>query len=132
MSDNRRRSGNEPGRDCPTEVTFRQFMALVNSGLTILRVQGKIEDATKAKGRLVRFNRSVRIKPDTFAYNADGDPYVVAQRIRWDWRSGCFVDLLREDGTPWEHTLTWSQLDYITWQACGDPNGTWIKVTTRF
>ena len=127
VSANRLRSGNEPGVDCPFEITFTEFLTRAHTS-PILRVQGKITDATKAKGRLVRFNRSVQVLPETAAINASGNPYVTAQRIRWNWRRQRFDLVFRKDGTPWMHTLTWSQLDYVTWQACGDPNNTWIKV----
>ncbi len=131
MSANRIRSGNAPGIDCPTEITFDQFITACAHDGCIVRAQGKIEDATKARGRLVRFNRSVLVDVTTADFNADGNPYVIATRVRWNWRAEQYDIVYRPDGTPWTHTLTWTQLDYVTWKASGDPNGTWIKVTKR-
>lgn len=121
MSANRRRSGDEPWVDCPGELTFEQFIERC-AARPIVRVQGKVRSATKRAGRLVRFNRSVRVLVETAATNAAGHPYVRAERVRWDWREERFVPTGRY------HTLTWAQLDWVTWQVTGDPNGTWIKV----
>jgi hypothetical protein len=129
MSENRLRAGNTPGVDCPEELTFSEFLDIA-SVRPLLRAQGKSHDATRAFGRLTRFNRSVRV----LVHTADLDmsnPCVTAQRVKWNWRKECYEDVRHPDGSLWMQLLTWSQLDYVTWEASGDPNGTWIKVVSR-
>lgn len=122
MSENRRTTGNLPGIDCPGEITFAEFLEIAQANGGIMRVQGKVEDRTKKRGRLVRFNRSVLVLGDTAATNRQGHPYVKVERVRWNWRKQCFAK------TGKVFTVTWRLLDWVTTQACNDPNGTWMKV----
>jgi len=125
MSDNRRRTGNEAGFDCPEELSFEQFLARCLAS-PIVRIQGRAESTTRRRGQLVRFNRSVRVDIGSARINAKGEPYVRVERVRWDWRKLKWVRTNR-----W-FTATWRLLDWITWQATGDPNGTWVKVTDKY
>ena len=129
MSANRLRSGNDVGIDCPDEIDFSDLIAASRAN-AIWRVQGKVEDATKASGRLVRFNRSVRILPETATITNRG-PTVIAERIRWNWRAGRFDTMLDANKTPIRVTLEWAQLDWATRVATGDPNGAWTKIVGK-
>jgi len=128
MSYNRRRTGEWPGIDCPEELTFVEFLQRTDDN-PIVRVQGKVFKRTKESGRLVRFNLAVRVLSDTEMVNEHGVG-VLAERVRWNWRAEKWETII-EDGSPVIVTVTWAQLDYVSWVASGDPNGTWIKVTTR-
>ncbi len=126
MSENRLRSGNEPGLDCPDEWTFTEFIRVCTRD-PIMRVQGRVEIPGF---KLKRFNRSVRVLVNT-ARTVNGERMVTAERVRWNWRAKCFQTLTLADKiTPITMTLKWSRLDWVTTQACNDPNGTWVKVTT--
>lgn len=122
MSANRRRSGDVAGHDCPDEVTFSQFIELCGCD-PIVRVQGKQRDPTRARGALVRFNRAVRVHTNT----ATGG-VVHATRVEWNWRTQSWDLKLDKNGAPMMMIVTWSDLDWVTWTATGDPNGSWIKV----
>jgi len=87
----------------------------------VCRVQGKRTEATRGAGRLVRYNRAVRV----LVHTAEGEGArrrVHAVRVRWDWRRRVWVDLDER------MVLQWHELDWVTWKAAGDPNFTWLKV----
>lgn len=121
MSENRRHVYADGEVD--NELTFEGFLDLCRTA-AIVRVQGKVESKTKAKGRLVRFNRAVLVYPDSVRFGKRTDePYVIAERVRWSPKEGIFVL------TGVKMRLTWRLLDWVSWTATGDPNGTWLKVT---
>lgn len=120
MSANRRTTGDEPGLDCPEEITFEQFLERCRLD-PVCRVQGHNEPLTKGQRRLVRFNRAVRIIVDT-AVGHGRWPKVIAMRVVWNRLLGEYVD------TGETMVLMWRDLDWVTPQASNDPNGTWIKV----
>jgi hypothetical protein len=103
------------------EITFAEFLDICRIGCAV-RIQGKVESATKASGRLVRFNRAVLVDAESVRTTAAGHPTVRAERLQrtrdGGWRrTGVFM------------TVSWKLLDWFTPQAGGDPNGTWVKVT---
>lgn len=120
MSANRRTTGNEPGFDCPEEITFDEFLRRCTLD-PICRVQGHHPPPTKRVGRLVRFNRAVQVLVDT-AVASGRWPKVEAMRVQWNRLQGCY------EPTGETMTLMWRDLDWVTPQASNDPNGTWIKV----
>ena len=121
MSANRRTTGNEPGRDCPKEITFEEFLTRCTLD-PICRVQGHNPPLTGKVRRLVRFNRAVRILIHT-AIDSGRWPQVRAMRVEWNRFLKEYVD------TGEEMQIYWRDLDWVTPQASNDPNGTWIKVT---
>jgi hypothetical protein len=86
----------------------------------ILRVQGRI--CVPNEGRMKRYNRSVRIHPETSTKGKN--PTVQATRVRWSKKLAIWLD------TDETMTLEWNTVDWLSWKATGDPNGTWCKVTT--
>lgn len=115
MSANRRHNADVP------EITLGEFLNRCRAN-PLMRVQGKVESATRDAGRLVRFNRAVCVYPDSVRVGPHG-PHFRVQRIRWDPLRVAWV-LMGE----WM-TLTWRLLDWVTPQLGGNPNGTWVKVT---
>ena len=85
----------------------------------VLRVQGRV--AVPNEGRMKRFNRALRIHPETAT--SGRNPTVLATRVKWDKKLGIWVDLDEQ------MTLEWATVDWLSWRASGDPNGTWCKVT---
>lgn len=120
MSDNRRTTGNVPGRDCPEEITFEEFLQRCALD-PVCRVQGHNPPDTQSVRRLVRFNRAVRVLVDT-AIDHGRWPKVEAMRVAWNRLLHEYVD------TGETMTIYWRDLDWVTPQASNDPNGTWIKV----
>lgn len=120
MSADRRTTGNEPGLDCPAEITFEEFLARCMLD-PICRIQGHNPPPTGQRRRLVRFNRAVRVLTDTAVKN-DRWPKVEAARVAWNRLIGEYVD------TGETMTVMWRDLDWVTPQASNNPNGTWIKV----
>lgn len=121
MSDNRLRSGDIPGLDCPREITFEQFLVEgPSSHLGVCRIQGHNVPPTKSRGRLVRWNRSVRVLPETAKFGRW--PSVTVRRVQWNCLIQDYVDI----GEPMR--VMWRDLDWFTPQASNDPNGTWVKV----
>ncbi len=119
MSANRRTTGDQPGLDCPVEITFEEFLDRCKLD-PICRVQGHNPPETKAERRLVRFNRSVRVLTDTAELGRW--PKVSMERVQWNKIIGEYV--------PIGETMVvfWRDLDWVTPQASNDPNGTWVKV----
>lgn len=126
MSANRRTTGNEPGLDCPEEITFEEFLERCQLD-PICRVQGHNPPPTGKIRRLVRFNRAVRVLVDT-AVGHGRWPKVEAVRVEWNRFLSEYVPKLDSDGRPVMMTVMWRDLDWVTPQASNDPNGTWIKV----
>lgn len=104
------------------EMTFSDFLERCRVQ-PIVRVQGKQEASTARNGRLVRFNRAVRVDPNRVKTNRFGNPYIYVERVKWNRHEQCFV------GTGEWMTVTWRCLDWITWDMSHDPNGEWLKVT---
>ena len=126
MSANRRTTGNEPGLDCPEEITFAEFLERCALD-PICRVQGHNPPPTGKIRRLVRFNRAVEVQVHT-AVSHGRWPKVEAIRVEWNRMLGEYVHQLDEDKRPVTMTVMWRDLDWVTPQASNDPNGTWIKV----
>lgn len=112
MSKNRRHT------DIP-ELGWADFLA-VCAHEPILRVQGRVRPGPY--GKLVRFNRSVLVDVNSATRTNQG-PCVHAERVRWRQSLGIWrpFDI--------QMCLEWRCLDWVTWKAIGDPNGTWLKVT---
>lgn len=103
-----------------TELTFEQFVEMCATQ-PVVRVQGRNPPPTKRKGKGVRFNRSVEVLTDTAILGRW--PVVQAERVQWNPLI-CEYERIGE-----RMTLRWQDLDWVTTQASGDPNGTWMKVT---
>jgi hypothetical protein len=90
----------------------------------VCRVYGRVELLTAEVGRLVRFNRTVLVIPQSKRL-VDGLPAVDAFRLRRQ-RDGSLKTL----GMV---TIRWEELRYVTWMtdAGRDPNGHWCKVTVE-
>lgn len=125
MSAGRRTTGNEPGYDCPEEITFREFLERCAVD-PICRVQGHNVVLTKLSRRLVRWNRAVQIRVETAVVTGRW-PKVEAIRVEWNKMLGQYQPKLIK-GQPEIMLLMWRDLDWVTPQASNDPNGTWIKV----
>ena len=115
-----RRLGDPDIRPRGGQRLFEEFLARCAFD-PICRVQGHHQPPTKKVGRLVRFNRSVRVLVHT-AVDHGRWPKVEAMRIQWNRLLGGYVD------TGETMVLMWRDLDWVTPQASNDPNGTWIKV----
>lgn len=103
-----------------TDVSELGFTDMINVANTspIIRVQGFTDD-TRGK----RFNRAVRIIPSTFKLGSD--PTVMVMRVKWSRKLATYID------TGETMCLRWSRLNWITWKASGEANGTWCKVTAK-
>ena len=110
MSANRRRVYGTD-ESLSNEISFDRFLKLCRSE-PIIRVQGR-----SAPGR--RFNRAVLVLTDTATETS-----VEVERVRWDRQRGVF------ELTGQRMRVEWRSLDWVSWTATGDPNGTWLKVTT--
>ena len=80
----------------------------------ILRLQGRVHTMGF---RMKRFNRAVRF------ISLDDDETMTVERVKRDRKTGQWHP------TGQFMTIRWDRLDWITWHASGDPNGTWMKVT---
>lgn len=100
------------------ELGWLDLMAAANEA-PILRVQGRV--AVPNQGRMKRFNRALRLHPETVKMGKN--PTVEATRVKWNKKLGIWVDLEET------MTLNWATVDWLSWRATGDPNGTWCKVT---
>lgn len=100
------------------ELGWADLMAACSEA-PILRVQGRV--AAPNQGRMKRFNRALRIHPETST--SGSNPTVQATRVKWNKKLGIWIDL---DEVM---TLEWTTVDWLSWRATGDPNGTWCKVT---
>ena len=116
MSANRRHNADIP------ELTFGEFIRRATTH-QLWRGQGKMPTPTRANGRLVRFNRAVRVDPKSARLDGVQGATVDVRRIRWDPALAEWVD------TAETMRVSWKQLDWVTPQLGGDPNGTWLKVT---
>lgn len=113
-------SANRQHTEKDERISWGQFLMKCESE-PICRVQGKRSGATRERGRLVRFNRAVRVHVHTASMSDEG-PSVHVNRVRWDWRKKRWIDLDQE------FDVLWKNLDWVTWKATGDPNYTWKKV----
>jgi len=113
MSTNRRET------EIPT-ITFQQFLEQCQDQ-PVVRIQGKQEDPTKRKGRLVRFNRLVFIEvPTATVGTSTGVPYVRARRMVKTYSSWVPEgDLM---------TVSFRLLDYVAWTGGLSPD--WVKVSS--
>lgn len=115
-------SANRNGTLDPVEITWEEFLARC-ARKPVCRVQGRQNTATSHTGRLVRFNRSVEVLTNT----AEGEGprrRVHAERVRWCKKSRKFVRIGQR------MVVSWRELDWLTWRPTGDPNYSWLKVTT--
>ncbi len=101
------------------ELLFEEFLERCTTE-PLCRVQGRVESKTRAAGRLVRFNRLVRVLPHTVSRGLKG-PYVRVERMRFAGRLG-YVPTGRF------MTITWRNFDWVSWTIAGDPNGSWVKI----
>lgn len=85
----------------------------------VFRAQGRVYTRDF---RTKRFNRAVRFDGTT---TRDGQPAMRVQRVRFNRRTGLWADFGET------MTLRWDRLDWISFRAAGDPNGTWMKVTVE-
>lgn len=90
------------------------------AGTKPFRAQGRVHtDGDRVK----RFNRAVRILDSNRENN--GEPVMTVMRVKFVRKLGLWVD------TGETMRLRWETLDWISFKAAGDPNGTWMKVTVE-
>lgn len=83
----------------------------------IARVQGRLPNGK-------RFNRALRVLTLKSGITPGG-PTVEAARVKWWSKGGIWID------TGETMLLEWKYVDWVTWKARNDPNGTWMKVTAK-
>lgn len=108
------------------EIGWLDFLDACRSN-PIVRVEGKDLIATQARGRLTRFNRAVEIDLSTVDLGDEGpatSPRVHAYRVRRNPTTGEFT---RTGDTM---LVRWTELDWVSWQATGQPDGNRFKVTS--
>ena len=98
------------------ELGWIDFLAACKES-PIVRCQGRVY-TRNSDGRMKRFNRALRVIPDT-----EDKLTVEAVRVKFSRKLGIWLD------TAERMTINWSTLDWVSWKASGDPNGTWAKVT---
>lgn len=91
----------------------------------IVRVEGKDFEKTKAKGKLVRFNRACLVLPET-ATNATGLLYD-RPRVHAEGLRRLPTGELVPNGNRFE--VRWEELDWVSWEPWLDPAGRRAKVT---